>query len=77
MLGGHYWEIVTSGHNTHELTATAVANTRSIPGQVTQHPCMEQKGVRKPPFPAKERLRVDGFCGLESQFSLAMQFVLS
>lgn len=53
MWGGHYWEIVISGHNTHELTAAVVVNTRTVEGQVSQHFCMEQEGVHKPPCPAK------------------------
>lgn len=47
-LRGHYWEIVISGHNTHELTAASAANTRPVEGQVNQHSCMKQEGVHKP-----------------------------
>lgn len=67
MLGGHYWEIVTSSHNTHELTAEQdlyqVNHTSSLHGA---------RGVHKPPSPAKEILTVDGCCGWESRFSLVM-----
>lgn len=72
MLGGHHWGIVTSSHNTHELTATLdlrqVNRTSSLHGT---------RGVHKSPSPAKEILTVDGCCRWESQFSLVMWSMLS
>lgn len=50
MLGGHYWEIVTSSHNTHELTATLDLYTKST----AHHPSMEQDG-----FPSLHLLDTD------------------
>lgn len=71
MLGGHYWEIVISGHNTHELTAAVVVNTRPVEGQVSQHSCMMQEGVHKPSSPTEEMMRGDGHSE-RSLFSLVI-----
>lgn len=76
MLGGHYWEIVISGHNTHELTAAVVVNTRPVEGQVSQHSCMMQEGVHKPSSLAEEMMRGDGHYE-RSLFSLVIWSMLN